>query len=87
MDEQLFGVQLAYDNGIGGCDIWMSIKTGKSGVNQYRFHFNTTADEFDPYFAPDDKRVYFLSNRNGGYGGDDIYYVPYDSTRRYSATR
>jgi Tol biopolymer transport system component len=73
---------IAYDNGIGGCDIWMSIKTGKEWDKPKPVSFNTTADEFDPYFAPDDKKVYFLSNRDGGYGGDDIYYVVYDSTRK-----
>ncbi len=73
---------IAYENGIGGCDIWMSIKTGEVWSKPKPVSFNTTADEFDPYFAPDDKRVYFLSNRNGGYGGDDIYYVTYDSTRK-----
>ncbi len=73
---------IGYENGIGGCDIWMSIKAGKEWSKPKPVSFNTTADEFDPYFAPDDKRVYFLSNRAGGYGGDDIYYAVYDSTRK-----
>lgn len=34
---------------------------------------NTRLDEFGPYLAPDNKTMYFASNRPGGFGSTDIY--------------
>lgn len=34
---------------------------------------NTRQDEFGPYLNPDNKTMYFASNRPGGFGGMDIY--------------
>lgn len=34
---------------------------------------NTRLDEFGPYLAPDNKTLYFASNRPGGFGNADIY--------------
>ncbi|MFA0964651.1 OmpA family protein [Roseivirga sp. BDSF3-8] len=34
---------------------------------------NTHMDEFGPFLAPDNKTMYFASNRPGGYGNSDIY--------------
>lgn len=34
---------------------------------------NTRLDEFGPYLAPDNRTLYFSSNRPGGYGSADIY--------------
>ena len=34
---------------------------------------NTRQDEFGPYLAPDNKTLYFASNRPGGFGSMDIY--------------
>ena len=48
--------------------------------------FNSTANDFDPSFAPDGSGVYFFSNRDGGFGKDDIYFAPFDArTGRYGA--
>ncbi len=38
--------------------------------------FNTRWNDFDPAFAPDGSGVYFFSNRPGGAGGDDLWFVP-----------
>ena len=40
--------------------------------------FDSAANDFDPAFAPDGLGVYFFSNRKGGLGGDDIYFVAFD---------
>lgn len=45
--------------------------------------FATDSNEFDPFFAPDDKGIYFFSNRPGGFGGDDLYYISIDSNGQY----
>lgn len=34
---------------------------------------NTRLDEFGPFIAPDNKTLYFASNRPGGFGNADIY--------------
>ena len=34
---------------------------------------NSRYDEFGPYLAPDNRTMYFASNRPGGFGGVDIY--------------
>lgn len=41
--------------------------------------FNSSANDFDPAFAPDGSGVYFFSNRPGGFGQDDLYFVPFDA--------
>jgi AraC family transcriptional regulator of adaptative response / DNA-3-methyladenine glycosylase II len=38
--------------------------------------FNTRWNDFDPAFAPDGSGVYFFSDRPGGAGGDDLWFVP-----------
>lgn len=40
--------------------------------------FNSPANDFDPSFATDGSGVYFFSNRPGGLGADDLYYVALD---------
>ena len=40
--------------------------------------FDSKENDFDPAFAPDGLGVYFFSNRKGGLGGDDIYFVSLD---------
>ena len=48
--------------------------------------FDSTENDFDPAFAPDGLGVYFFSNRKGGLGGDDIYFVSFDpKTGSYGA--
>lgn len=40
-----------------------------------------------PAFSPDGRTVYFASNREGGYGGTDIYAAQIDSRGRFSRIR
>lgn len=35
---------------------------------------NTHMDEFGPHLAPDNRTLYFASNRGGGFGGVDVYH-------------
>ena len=68
-----------WDGGCGGWDIWTSIRTS-SGFSQPRpALFNSKHNDFDPCFTFDGDGLYFFSNRPDGYGGDDLYYVLYDS--------
>jgi len=61
-------------------DIWQSDRVNGKWGKPTRVSFDTDSDDFDPYFLPDGKGVYFFSNRPGGFGGDDIYFVPYNNT-------
>lgn len=61
-------------------DIWQSDKVNGKWTKPERVSFDTDSDDFDPFFLPDGRGVYFFSNRPGGFGGDDIYFVPYNKT-------
>lgn len=63
--------------GLGGIDIWISTRTSASGpwgapVNAGA-PVNSTANDFCPTMTRDEHRFFFVSNRAGGCGGDDIY--------------
>jgi hypothetical protein len=66
-------------------DIWQSDRVNGRWTKPERVSFDTDSNDFDPCFSPDGKGVYFFSNRPGGFGGDDIYFVRYNSkTNTYS---
>ena len=72
------------EGGPGGWDIWESVR--KDGVwgPPRPAPFDSPQNDFDPFFAPDGKAVYFFSNRPGGLGGDDLWMAPFDpETGRY----
>lgn len=75
-----------WSGGAGGWDIYESERSGTSWSTPRAVSFNSTANDFDPSFAPDGSGVYFFSNRDGGFGKDDIYFAPFDArTARYGA--
>lgn len=59
--------------GGGGRDLWQAtLREGRWGDAQ-PLPVNSTANEFDPFFSADGRWLYFVSNRSGGQGGDDLY--------------
>ena len=69
-------------NGIerGGCDLVFCYRTGRkkgkiiwSPPQYFKFTINTPAYEGQPCLSSDNKDLYFVSDREGGYGGKDIY--------------
>lgn len=69
---------IGWQPGIEDWNIFESVReNGKWGKPQ-AVSFNSNANDFDPFFAPDGRGVYFFSNRAGGFGGDDIYFAPFD---------
>ena len=61
--------------GMGGLDIFSSQKKGtrwQKPVNLGR-PFNSPKDDFSIVFSKDKLKGYFASNRQGGFGSDDIY--------------
>ncbi|MEO6690113.1 MAG: hypothetical protein ABIS07_03360, partial [Dokdonella sp.] len=64
--------------GPGGWDIWMSRRGEGQWSMPVAVSFDTSNKEFDPAFSGDGTRVYFFSDRPGGFGGDDIWSVAFD---------
>src|SRR5690606_37022649 len=56
-------------------DLYVSFPTGENKWSRPQpiDVLNTRFDEFGPYLAPDNRTLYFSSNRPGGYGSADIY--------------
>lgn len=59
----------------GGCDLYFSydVPGGWSQPIPFGPTINTTAYEGMPSLSPDNKVLYFVSDRPGGYGGKDIW--------------
>jgi hypothetical protein len=62
--------------GKGGFEIFESIKEPSGWSAPRSASFCSEANDFDPFFAPDGSGVYFFSNRPGGLGKDDLWFVP-----------
>lgn len=64
-------------NGSGGFDIWRSSWINNGWTKPFNLGklLNSPADEISPFIVQDgrDKMLYFSSNRDGGFGGYDIY--------------
>ena len=70
---------IGWAGGPGEWDVWESVKKDGSWQAAHPVAFNSSYKDFDPFFAPDGSGVYFFSNRPGGLGGDDIYFVAFDA--------
>lgn len=74
--------------GPGGWDLWESRKENEGWSAPAALSFDSPENDFDPFFAPDGRSVYFFSNRPGGSGGDDLWTAPFDpATGLYGAAR
>lgn len=71
----------------GGCDIYYCIKSGDAWSDPVNLGYpvNSRYWESTPFLAQDGKRLFFASNRPGGFGGMDIWQVTLKSDRRWSA--
>jgi len=65
--------------GPGGWEIFESVRTATGWSMPHPMSFDSPGNDFDPSFAPDGSGVYFFSNRPGGFGGDDLYFAPFDA--------
>lgn len=64
--------------GSGGWNIWESVWQEGTWSEARCAAFNSDSNDFDPFFSPDGKGIYFFSNRTGGLGGDDIWFSVYN---------
>ncbi len=71
----MFFVACDRKEGLGGCDIYYSIKTenGWSEAINPGMPLNSKEWESTPSFSSDGNELYFSSNRKGGLGGQDIW--------------
>ncbi|MCZ2140606.1 MAG: hypothetical protein LC096_04365, partial [Bacteroidia bacterium] len=67
----------------GGCDIVFSYrqKDTWSEPQYFGYTINTTAYEGQPCLSADNNTLYFVSNREGGYGGYDIWMSKFENKR------
>ena len=67
---------------MGTCDVFFSQKKGDKWTPSKSFPaINTNAWESQPSMSADGKIIYFSSDRSGGLGGRDIWYVTFDNGR------
>jgi hypothetical protein len=61
--------------GPGGGDLWQARNVDKRWLDPQPLPFNTPAEESEPTFSADGRWLYFVSDRDGGAGGRDLYRV------------
>jgi Tol biopolymer transport system component len=63
--------------GYGSYDIYRAVFTGSTWGNTVNLGppVNTSAQEGHPCITGNNQRLYFSSNRSGGYGGGDVWYT------------
>jgi outer membrane protein OmpA-like peptidoglycan-associated protein/Tol biopolymer transport system component len=65
---------------MGTCDVFFSQKKGgKWSIAKNFPSINTNAWESQPSMSADGRKIYFSSDRPGGLGGRDIWYVTYEN--------
>ncbi|MGK0316218.1 MAG: OOP family OmpA-OmpF porin [Saprospiraceae bacterium] len=76
IDKEYMILAMKGSNTRGDKDLYLSIK-GYKGVYSTPVHLgdilNSKYREATPFFSQDKKKLYFASNRPGGFGGTDIY--------------
>jgi len=72
--------------GKGSCDIYVSYREGDSWGEPHNLGspINTGAWEAQPAISPDGNTLYFVSNRKGGLGGNDIWYSQLSANGNWS---
>lgn len=70
----------------GGCDIYVCVKNGENWGKPINLGLpiNTSAWESQPSISSDGTTLYFASNREGGFGGSDIWMSRRSSTGIWS---
>jgi hypothetical protein len=76
-DNKTFYMASNRPGGLGGIDIWVSHRASAdepwSAPANVGAPVNSSANDFCPTISRDGHEFYFVSNRAGGCGGDDIY--------------
>ncbi len=80
------GTRLFIYRGVNGGDIFYSELDGFEWSEPVPIpgNINTPSQESSASFSPDERTIYFTSDRKGGYGGSDIYKATRDARGRWS---
>lgn len=78
-NKKMFWGGIDWIKGKEDMDIWQSNLVDGGWTVPKPVTFNSDFNDFDPFFSPDGKGIYFFSNRPGGFGGDDIYFSNYNA--------
>lgn len=81
----LFFTACKRENSLGSCDIYFSEIDGKSwgDILNLGHVINSKFWDSQPSISSDGKTLYFSSNRDGGYGGSDLYMSTKDSLGKW----
>jgi len=63
-------------NSIGGCDLYIRQYSKENGWSkEYNLGANVNSNKWESQacFSPDEKYLYFISNRSGGFGKEDVW--------------
>lgn len=80
------GTQLFIYRGVNGGDIYFSELDGFEWSEPLPIpgNINTSGQESSASFSPDERTIYFTSDRKGGFGGSDIYKATRDARGRWT---
>ena len=79
-NQYLKGKKRTDKKGIMKMNIYSAIKSGDDWVNEKELPWNTHEyEEVHPTLTADGNRLYFASNRPGGFGGMDLYYSDFQN--------
>ena len=75
-----------YPNSFGGCDLYESQKIGETWSKPKNLGFLINSHEWEgqPHISPDGAKLYFSSDRLGGYGKRDIWVSEKDDQGRWN---
>lgn len=77
--------------GMGDCDIFVADYDPTTGiwsnVRPMGYRINSEAWDSQPNMSADGKSLYFVSNRNGGFGGSDIYVCTLEKDSTWSMAK
>jgi outer membrane protein OmpA-like peptidoglycan-associated protein/Tol biopolymer transport system component len=73
------------DDENGNGDIWESVLNGKDWAEPEKLSepINSKKHESSASYSPDGRRIYFVSNRDNGKGGKDIWYCTQDDDGKW----
>jgi outer membrane protein OmpA-like peptidoglycan-associated protein len=73
-------------DGQGSCDLYISMRKGGVWGSPFPLpdNVNSSSWESQPSISFDGQRLYFSSNRDGGFGGKDIWYTDYLGSGQWS---
>ena len=68
-------LSLTREGGMGGKDLYYTVKTGNDWSEPVSLgtNVNSSGEDFQPTLLPDGRTLYFVSNRVGGLGGNDLW--------------